>query len=251
MGRKAKIAIILPVHNGTSYLERSIKSIRSHMRRLGEGDYEIIISEDGSTDGTAGLLERIRASQNGILVLSSKTRLGKGAAIELACKNTKAEKIVYFDADLATQLEALAGLIRLLDDNDVVIGSRYASGAKANRKPLRWALSFCYLKLINLLFGANITDYQCGFKAYRRDVFLDVSRKVKDKWWFWDTEFLLEALDAGKKICEVPVFWDEQKDTTFSIFKDTKNMAVALAKYRLRKSGFFPGNADNACANGN
>ena len=241
---KKEVSIIFPVHNGSKYLEKSVNAVEAYLWSNGFQKFEIVIAEDGSTDGSANIAKKLSSERNNVLVLSSEERLGRGAALEQAIRHCTSEKIVYFDIDLATGLKSLKRTIDLLNSCDLVIGSRYLPDSQAKRTFVRRFLSIGYRSLVNVFFGAKITDYQCGFKGFRKSSIQPILKNITDKKWFWDTILILEATSKKQKIKEVPVNWEEAKDSTVDIFTDSLEMFFALCKYKLVKLGLFPNHAE-------
>jgi len=238
------VSIILPVYNGSKYIETLVDKVEDYLARNGFQNFEIIISEDGSSDDSAALAKHLASKNKNLHTFSCKGRLGRGAAIEKVIPYCTSDKLVYFDVDLATGIQSLKETIDALDTYDLVVGSRYMKDSHTKRKPLRKILSMLYLNLVNLFFGAKITDYQCGFKGFRKSSIQPILKNITDKKWFWDTILILEASSKKQKIKEVPVNWEEAKDSTVDIFTDSLEMFFALCRYKLVKLGLFPNNAE-------
>ncbi len=228
------ISIVLPVHNQKSMLP-NLKKVISAMDKLKE-DYEIIIAEDGSTDGSAEKAADIAKKHKKIRHLHSDERLGRGRALKRAFKKAKGEYIFYMDADLATDLKALPIALDALSENDVVIGSRYHSESETKRSWKRLFLSRGYNLLVKVLTGEGVDDFQCGFKGFRKEFIGKVIGEVKDNGWFWDTEIVVLAKRKGYNVKEIPVKWTESKDSTVILMDDSFRMGTKAFKlgYRLR-----------------
>ncbi len=121
------------------------------------------------------------------------------------------------DLDLSTDLKHLPNLLKALEKgNDIAIGSRLAKGAKiegrtALREITSRTLNFFF---IQLWFGTNFTDAQCGFKAVTRNVVEQLIPKIKDNEWFFDGELLIVGEKSGYKIFEEPVHWVDNPGST-------------------------------------
>jgi hypothetical protein len=120
------------------------------------------------------------------------------------------------DVDLSTDLAALEPLVRpLLNDSaDIAIGSRLAKGAEVQRCFKRELMSRTYNILLRGLLQVRFSDAQCGFKAARRDVLLPLLDRIENENWFFDTELLYLAEQAGLRFSEVPVHWIEDRDSS-------------------------------------
>ena len=220
-----RVSVILPVYNEGKSLERNVGR---------PGDFEIIISEDGSTDDTARIAESLESKR--IRVLRNGARGGKGEAIRNAVSLSRGDIIIFMDADLASdpeQVEELAARIR--GGAAIVIGSRYLPGSHAKRTPLRYFASRSFNWLVRALLGSRLSDHQCGFKAFRKDSVLPILDQIDDRTWFWDTELLVLAQRQGLKVAEVPIKWEEGAVSTFSLFGDTIRMAASLVAFKLKR----------------
>ena len=230
---RPRISIVLPVFNEERILERNVRRLEGVLSRLGR-EYEIIISEDGSTYQTAKIAkslvsERVRLLRNG-------KRAGKGAAVRSAAMNASGEIILFMDADLASNLLHMNELIGTIEQGaEIVVGSRYAPGANARRSPIRYLASRSFNWLVRMLLGSKLADHQCGFKAFRKDKVLPILESMENLDWFWDTELLVKAQRSGLAVVEVPVEWKESQDSRFRIIDDTVNMARSLIAFKLKE----------------
>jgi glycosyltransferase involved in cell wall biosynthesis len=228
----AEVSVILPVHNEGRTLEGNVKRLMGTLDRY-VGDYEILISEDGSTDGSGGVAKSLRSAR--VRSFHNCRRVGKGAAIKSAAARASGNIIVFMDADLASEPSHVAELVGLIrGGSDIVIGSRYLPGAKASRSMVRHAASRTFNLLVRLILGSRLSDHQCGFKAFRKDRVLPVVNDVEDDWWFWDTELLVRAQRRGLRIAEMPIEWREVPGSRFRLFHDSLRMASCLVRFRLK-----------------
>jgi putative flippase GtrA len=146
------------------------------------------------------------------------------------------------DVDLSTGLSAFPALVAPLisGHSDVAIGSRLAAGAAILRGPKRDFISRCYNLLLKGCVGAGFSDAQCGFKAIRKDVAERLIPVVEDEAWFFDTEMLILAEQAGLRISEVSVDWVDDPNSTVHVadtaFKDLQGVwrvATGLLRGRI------------------
>lgn len=228
-----KISIIVPVHNERKILEKSVKKISGKIREI-TGDYEIILAEDGSTDGTHELARALSKKDRKIVHLHSDQRLGKGRAVTSAIGVSKGDIIVMMDIDLSARLGYLKQLIKAVQDGaDVSIGSRLIKGSHVKRSFLRSIASRIYNLLVRLFFGLSVLDHQCGFKAFKKISTRRILREVTSKGWFWDTELLVRAQRGGCKIVELPIEWEECRTSKIKLMSDSLMMTRALLKLWL------------------
>ncbi len=228
-----KLSIVLPVYNEAGVLENSLEKIENNLKSLGY-DYEIIIAEDGSTDGTDRLCREISSRNKKVRHLHSDEKLGRGRALKNSFLEARGDVFVYFDIDLATDLRHLKSLVEEIENGcDISTGCRLNEKSQINRSFLREIASRGYNLMAKILFNTKISDMQCGFKAFHRRT-LPVLLKSRDNRWFWDTETLLLGEKYGLKISEIPVVWRESSDSKVNVMKDSFEMGLSLLKLRIR-----------------
>jgi glycosyltransferase involved in cell wall biosynthesis len=226
------ISIILPVYNEGNILRDNIKDLKRILSKYLD-DYEIIISEDGSTDNTLEIAKSLEDER--LFVLDGRARAGKGAAIMKAASQAKGNMIVFMDADLASNPVHVNDVVKhLAQGTDIVIGSRYLKESKAERNVVRYVASKGFNFLVRLFLGSQLSDHQCGFKAFRKDAVLPIIGQVKDRGWFWDTEFLVRAQRRKLDITEIPIEWREEPDSKFNLVSDSLKMGLCLIRFTLR-----------------
>jgi glycosyltransferase involved in cell wall biosynthesis len=231
--------IIIPVYNEAEVLERTVEALKSFIKKNMNEKFFIIISEDGSTDDTDRIARMLEKKYNNVLHIYSKQRLGKGLALKRCMNYIKGDVVFYMDADLSTNLESLLlGLEELrngVESADAVIGSRYHPESRVKREFFRDIESRMYILAVKLLFGTKLSDMQCGFKGFKTVMFKHVNGFVQNNNRFWDTEFLIRAIDMKYVIKELPVEWDEREHLKFCRFKDNFGMIKELLKLKLER----------------
>lgn len=227
-----EFSLVLPVYNEAESLEGAVGAARKALR--GES-FEIIIAEDGSTDGTDKVAARLAKKFSNVKHLHNGERLGRGGALKKAFSEARGEFVAYMDADLATNPKHLKRMLQELRSNDVVIGSRYCQESKANRSAKRLFLSKGFNALVALLLGSKVSDHQCGFKGFRKSVAQKLCSLARDNHWFWDTEVLVLAQREGIRVKEIPVEWQESGRTKVNFKRDVLEMGAAAVGMRLRQ----------------
>jgi glycosyltransferase involved in cell wall biosynthesis len=204
-----RVLLTIPVHNEADRLYDSVQRLRTGMASTGL-DFQLAIAEDGSTDGTSAVLDRLESELPDLLVQRIPERSGRGLALRRLWAAVEAEAYVFVDADLPAEPKAIADVVRALDHGaDVATGSRYSPGARVHRPPLRNAVSRGYNELVRLMFNEPIRDHQCGLKAFRRSALADLLPLSKEDSWAWDTEILVLAHARGLRVVEIPIDWTE------------------------------------------
>jgi glycosyltransferase involved in cell wall biosynthesis len=215
------LSVLVPVYNGAPYLETCLGALVDTLSPK-PYDWEIIVCEDGSTDGTKQLCEVLKARYPNVRFINSDRRLGRGGALTQAAEASRGDILAYVDVDMATDARHLDELVtKAANGSDVVTGSRYMRGSRSNRTLGRLAYSRVYNGLVRVLFGSRIRDHQCGFKAFKRQALESVLPFVKSRHWFWDTEIIVRAQAMGLRVSEMPVDWVENpKHSTINLRKD-------------------------------
>jgi glycosyltransferase involved in cell wall biosynthesis len=220
-----QVSIVFPAYNEVNYLYPAVEKTVQTLNEL-KYSYEIIIAEDGSTDGTAERSEELAKKFSYVKHIHCEKRLGRGTALKNALMQCRGEVLVYMDLDLATDLKSLKPLIEAIavEGYDVSIGSRLLPESKVERSFRRSISSKSYNFLVRHMLGSKVRDHQCGFKAFKKEPLLNLLDEVEATHWFWDTELLVRAYRHGYRVKEIPVEWKSGKDTKVNLTKDSSRM---------------------------
>jgi glycosyltransferase involved in cell wall biosynthesis len=220
-----QVSIVFPAYNEVNFLDSAVEKASATLDKFTHS-YEIIIAEDGSTDGTAEHAEEIAQKNPKVKHIHRDARQGRGKALNNAFKQSRGEVIVYMDLDLATDLKHLQPLVEAVafEGYDFATGSRLMPESKVERTFKRTLSSKSYNFLVRHMLGSKLHDHQCGFKAFKREPALKLLDEVQDNHWFWDTEIFVRAARKGYKIKEIPVEWKSGAKTKVNMFKDGYNM---------------------------
>ncbi len=222
---KVIVSVILPAYNEVDKLEGAVAKVSQTLKEYGRS-YEIIIAEDGSTDGTAERAEELAQKLPYVRHIHREKRLGRGTALNNAFRRSSGEVFVYMDLDLATDLRYLKPLIDAItvEGYDFSTGSRMLPESKVQRSLRRNISSKTYNFLVRHMLGSKLRDHQCGFKGFKKEPALSLLDEVEATHWFWDTEMMVRAYRHGYRIKEIAVEWNGGRDTKVSLFKDSWNM---------------------------
>ena len=209
--------VVVPVLDEAHVLERQIRLLRDVLEPLPFSS-RVTIADNGSTDGTGPLADRLAAELPDVRVLHLAER-GRGRALRAAWSTSDAFVLAYTDVDLSTGLSALLPMIAPLISGhaSVATGSRLVGGSHVERGAKREFISRSYNAILRCVLGARFHDAQCGFKAIRADAALALLPEVDDDEWFFDTELLVRAQRHGLRIVEVPVDWIDDPDSRVDI----------------------------------
>ena len=239
------LSVVIPCFDEMANLQKGVLDKMIHFLSKENFKYEIIVSDDGSTDGSIKFIENFIKENKNIVLLKNK-HLGKAGAVTTGVLKAKGDYVLFTDMDQATPIEEVEKLLPYARDRgfDVVIGSR-----KNNRKgaPLsRLFVSRSLIVLRTLIVGLpNIIDTQCGFKLFTKEAALKIFKKIYEinngfstiegsavKAGF-DIELLLIAKENNMKIKEVEVNWLHVETRRVGIIKDSLEGFFSLLKIRL------------------
>jgi glycosyltransferase AglD len=224
-----EVTAIIPVFNDRKSLEIAIPASIKSLSEITQA-FEILIAEDGSTDGSAELVTEYKKKEPRLSLLHSDERQGRGRALNRAIREARGRIVCYYDVDLATDMHHLQGLIAAIREGyDISTGSRLMPDSDIIRTGGREVASRSYNFLVRTMLGSRVFDHQCGFKAFNRERILAILPTIRDNHWFWDTEILVRAQKQGYRVHEFPVQWRAGKGTTVRI-KDVFSMGSAIVR---------------------
>ena len=230
------LEVVIPVLNEQDTLASSTGTVYRYLStELAQYDWRILIADNGSSDSTPDIAERLSSEYANVRVIRLEER-GRGRAVGTAWLESDADIAVYMDVDLSTELDALPRLVAAIerDGNDIAIASRLKRGAGVvGRPPHREFISRVYSLLVRGMFWMGIRDYQCGCKAISRNAARQLLPLVEDTGWFFDTELLILSHKNGYRISEVPVRWTDDPDSRVRIFVTALEDLKGLIRLRF------------------
>ena len=232
---RVTVDVVIPCYNEVSVLRESVEHTLALFEEHPRYDWRVVIADNGSNDGTSELARELEREHELVraLVLTVK---GRGIALREAWLGSEAGVVAYMDVDLSTDLAHLPDLVGMVAEGgyDVVSGSRLARGSETARSLKREVISRCYVLLIRGFFPRlRISDAQCGFKAVSRRTVDAVVPGIEDRGWFFDTELLVQAHQAGFRVGELPVRWVEDRDTKVHIVSTALEDIRGLVRLRF------------------
>ena len=228
--RPLALSVVVPAYNEALRLPATLARVEDYLGRLGVA-YEIVVVDDGSTDGTAA-----RAARERVRVLRHEPNRGKGYAVRRGMLAATGERRLLTDADLSTPIEELAKLQAALDEGyDVAIGSRAIAGARieVHQPAYREAMGRLFNRLVQVLLLPGLHDTQCGFKLFSAGAAGAAFAPATLDGFSFDVEALYLARQRGLRIAEVPVTWRNDAATRVGLGGGAAAF-VDLLRIRLR-----------------
>ena len=211
------LSIVIPAYNEARRLPETLARL---YRWLGSTTLrtEIVVVDDGSTDGTAEAARETGGEK--ITLLRHEPNRGKGYAVRRGMLAATGERRLMTDADLSTPIEELPRLMRELDHGaDVAIGSRAVAGARIeiHQSAYREAMGRIFNRLVRLLLLPGLKDTQCGFKLFTARAAEEAFGACRLDGFSFDVEALFVARRRGLRIAEVPVVWRNDEASRVSL----------------------------------
>jgi glycosyltransferase involved in cell wall biosynthesis len=204
-----KISILIPCYNEVNTIKEIIKKVNYNLQLYGFNDYEILVVDDNSNDGTSEILKQISLEKN-IKIFSHSQNLGKGAAAHTGIDNTTGDILIIQDADLEYDPSDYDKLLRPFfeADADIVYGSRFIGGGKYVRIHFFW--HYLANKIItfvcNMFTNLNLTDVETGYKVFKTSCLKNV--KLKEKSFSFEPEITIKLAKKKFKFFEVPISYN-------------------------------------------
>ncbi len=227
------VSLIIPTYNSQEFINQNLVTLNNFLG-LNFPDYEIIVVDDGSTDSTPQIVEKIKNDK--IIYLHLAKNKGKGYAVRHGYKFSKGEFLIFIDSDLPYHLRALNQMVKELASSDLVIGSRNhpESVATAGISLYRQIGSLFLSKAVEAFILGEYIDTQCGLKGLSRNSADFLFSKMTIDGFSFDIEMLYHAIQNGMRIKQIPVNFINNKNSTVSLSK-TIRMIWDVGQLWLKK----------------
>ncbi|MFG1850321.1 glycosyltransferase [Actinomadura geliboluensis] len=236
----ALLEIVVPAYNEADRLPAGLALLCDKLADL-PLRAEVIVVDNASTDGTAGI---VRSFEGPVPVRLVRCDVrGKGAAVRAGLLETRAPYVGFMDADMATDLAALDEAIVLLrEGRPVVVGSRRhgRSVVQGYALPVRRLGAITFNRIVRDLVG-GIQDTQCGFKFFDGPLGRTAAKQLRTTGFSFDVELLAHCVRRGASVTAIPVVWRDRPGSTFSVWRHSFQCMVDLTLIRARAGFRMPG----------
>lgn len=229
------LSIVVPCFNEEQRLPRTVERIESYLDAR-RADYELILVDDGSADGTRRVMDDAARAHASVRVQALPANRGKGRALALGVEAARGDEILLTDADLSTPIEELDKLQSALNNGaGVAIASRALRGSRVevSQPVYRVLMGKAFNLIVQAVLLPGIWDTQCGFKLFRADVARKVFAGLSTDGFAYDPEVLYRARRQGVKIAEVPVVWRNSAETKVRPFSSSLDMLKHVLRVRF------------------
>jgi len=230
------LSIVIPVYNESDKIVGNLKECLRVCKSF-KMPFELIVVDDGSTDGTGKLIRAFAKKRFNVKSISYKRNKGKGHALRYALKFVKNDLVAFIDADLELHPSQLKDFMKIMkrEKCDVVVGSKRHPDSKLDYPWHRKFLSNGFYLLNKVLFGLPLKDTQSGIKLFKKKVLDNVFPRIVVKGYAFDLEVLVVANKFGYKIVEAPIELNFFRFESRVGFKSIKNIFQDTAGifYRL------------------
>jgi dolichol-phosphate mannosyltransferase len=234
-----KSLVIVPTYNEIENVPTLLKNIFN----LNIPGLDVLIIDDNSPDGTAGLIKEMMKNEERLFLLERPGKMGLGTAYISGFRYALEKGYDYIfemDADMSHDPKELPNFLKAIEKADVVIGSRYLKGVNVINWPLsRLMLSVFASKYTRLVTGLPLHDCTAGYKCFRREVLEAIPLdKVRSNGYSFQIEMNFKAWKRGFRIVEIPIVFH---DRTVGKSKMSRKIMIeaALMVWKLRLAGIF------------
>ncbi len=232
------LSIVIPAYNESGRLPQSLERIYAwlgaHLEASGLG-WEVIVVDDGSTDGTLALARQMTERYPNLRVLANGRNRGKGYSVRHGVLEARGRTVLFTDADLSAPIEEAGKLLATAREGyAVVVGSRGLDRSliEVHQSSLRELAGKTFNLIVRLLTGLSIRDTQCGFKLFDREGTRPIFERLKIERFGFDPEVLFLAKKSGLRIAEVGVRWSHDADSRVRLLQDGSRMLRELVRMR-------------------
>ncbi len=230
-----KLSLIVPMYNESAIIVETAGTYADYLSAH-FAEWELLFVDDGSTDGSAALVEGLGLPNT--RVIAYQPNHGKGYAVRTGMLASTGDLAMFLDADVAYGTDVIGRAAELMErepDKDVLLGSRtlHPEGYESYTF-LRKLASKTYIKVLNVAGGFRLSDSQCGCKAYRAPAVKEIFSRVETEGFAFDFETILWAQKLGYSFVEMPVKVINHRASKVHVLRDTFRMLGELRRMKKR-----------------
>src|ERR1700692_4237430 len=228
-----KLSIVIPSFNEEKRLPATLERIAAYINASGR-KMEVIVVEDGSTDGTVRVAGSFRGKIEDSRGVSNGRNRGKGYSVRHGSLEACGEIVLFTDADLSAPIEEADKLLAELDEYDVAIGSRAVERKliEVHESRFRELAGIIFNRIVRVILRLPFVDTQCGFKAFRREKCGIIFEQQTIERFGFDPELLYLARHHGLRTVEVGVRWAHSPATKVNMWRDSIQMFLDVVIIR-------------------
>jgi len=231
------LSVVIACYQEEGHLEDSVRQLGATLDAMGR-PYELIFVEDKSRDRTAEVIRKIVAGQPHMRAVYHEQNVGRGGTVTEGFLLAKGRIVGFLDIDLEVHCRHLPDVLKEIDGGaDGATAFRHYAVGRTPTALLRQFLSKGYRWLFRRTFDVPFNDPEAGFKFFVRERIEPVARRTRDVGWFWDSEIMVLAHQAGLRVVEVPCRFERRADkqSTVRLCRDVYRYLVAIRAFRRRQ----------------
>lgn len=231
---ESSYSVVVPAFNESERVGSEIKRLLTLLAEENV-DYQVVVVDDGSTDGTYSQLEILQREHDVVEVVSNPDNRGKGNALKkgFASLEQETDYIIFFDADGDIKPESVVELIETEQEADILAASKWHDESEVEYPFTRTMLSRIFSVFVRIYLGLDVKDSQTGLKLVRYEVLETLVPESSLDGYAFDTEILYLGKNHGYTVLEVPV-WLEFGDSSSLSFTGMLDIFLNVLKLRLR-----------------
>jgi glycosyltransferase involved in cell wall biosynthesis len=230
------LLLLIPAYNEERRIEPVLRDYACYFKEHYHGKFQLVVVLNGCKDNTLDVVRRVGADYPAVSAFEFPDAIGKGGALIEGLKLAPlADLIGYVDADGATPPHAFHDLVRHIGEADCVIGSRWLPGAvlHVEQSGQRRFASRAFHLIVQLFFGMNLRDTQCGAKVMRREAVEKVHSSLRIADMAFDINLLYSLKHAGYRILEVPTEWTDKIGSKVTLVGTSLVMFLSVVRIRI------------------
>ena len=236
-----ELSVVIPAYNEAEGIQAALEQVAAYFRSRAIAG-EIVVVDDGSTDGTAGLAGQASVPVP-VRVLVNEENRGKGYSVRRGILSARGRYVGFTDADMATPIDQLDKVRQALEAGaGAVIGSRALAESQIARHQPWWRerAGRLFGGFVRTVLLPRIADSQCGFKFFSAAAAQEIFARQRLTGWAFDVELLYIARRLGYNIVQVPVRWIDEPHSRVRMLRDGPRMLVDVLRIRRIHRGLQP-----------